>query len=86
MTLWLVLGDPDPFAGGQQRADHPGAGVGLARSRWPLDGEHRQVECEGHSARCVERWLPIFNERRPVGLPDARTPSEQQVARRPMGP
>ena len=54
MTLWLVAGDPDPLAGRQQRADHPGAGVGLARARRALDGERRVVEREREPSGRVE--------------------------------
>ncbi len=80
MTLWLVAGDPDPLAGREERADHPRAGVGLARAGRPLDGQDRPVELQREPAGRVELRLAGPDERRPGRDPDPGRLAEEQVA------
>ena len=63
-------GDADPLAGGEQGADHPGPGVGLARAGWTLDRQRRVVERDGQPARGIE-----------VGSPSRRSPSSEPLTR-----
>ena len=80
MTLWLVAGDADALPGREQRADHPRAGVGLARAGRALDRKGRVVEGQREAACRFKVGFAWPAELLVQPLPDSGRQTEQQVA------
>ena len=63
MTLWLLAVTPTVLPGGDEGADHPGADIGLARARRPLNREYAAGDRRRDAQGRLERRLALLLER-----------------------